>query len=161
MLPVLLLTLLLLSLWVALAKLDDRPAPTKSAHRGPRPLRSRTPDDCPQCRDVMAAPSLANVRSVVPYAQRKSRRGRRRTIDTRGQACPNPDCDYYRITDSAVHALVGYGHQGRHDPIQDLYCQACRHKFESISDRRQFVQITSRGLARPVQTLPPWATARR
>jgi len=30
-----------------------------------------------------------------------------------------------------VHALVGYGHHGRHDPIQDLYCQACDHKFST------------------------------
>src|SRR3990172_12723724 len=77
------------------------------------------------------APPAATVRSVVPYAQRKSRRGREKTVDTHGQACPNPDCDYHRITDSAVHALVGYGHHGRHDPIQDFYCQACHRKFST------------------------------
>ncbi len=28
-----------------------------------------------------------------------------------------------------MHALVRYGHHGCHDPIQDLYCQACKRKF--------------------------------
>jgi len=67
----------------------------------------------------------------VPYAQRQSRRGRKKTVDTNGQACPNPDCDYYRIIDPAVHALVGYGHHGRHDLIQDFYGQACHRKFSA------------------------------
>ena len=68
---------------------------------------------------------------MVPYAQRKSRRGRKRTVNTHGQACPNPDCEYHRITDAAVHALVGYGHHGHSDPIQDFYCQACHRKFSA------------------------------
>ncbi len=68
---------------------------------------------------------------MVPYAQRKSRRGRTKTIDTHGQACPNPDCDYCGVIDPALHALVGYGHHGRHDPIQDFYCQACHRKFSA------------------------------
>ncbi len=79
----------------------------------------------------------------MPYAQRKSRRGRRKSVDTHGQAGPNPDCDYHQITDPTVHALVGYtctalraaqcrcGHHGRHDPIQDFYCQACHRKFSA------------------------------
>jgi IS1 family transposase len=68
---------------------------------------------------------------VVPYAQRKSSRGRKKHIDACGQACPNSNCDYRQITDPAVHALVGYGHHGQHDPIQDFYCQACHHKFSA------------------------------
>lgn len=127
----LLLTLLFLVLLAELIRFDHPPAASKIARRGPRPLRPRTPDDCPHCRDAAAAPPAATTRSVVPYAQRKSRRGRKMTINTHGQACPNPDCDYHRITDSAVHALVGYGHHGRHDPIQDFFCQACHHKFSA------------------------------
>jgi hypothetical protein len=73
---------------------------------------------------------------VVPYSQLKSRRGplREKTIDTHGHACPNLNCDYHRITDSAIHALVGYGHHGhhgRHNPIRDFFCQACHHKFSA------------------------------
>jgi IS1 family transposase len=128
---VLLLTVLFLVLLLELGRLDDCPAPPKPPRHGPRFLRSRTPNDCPHCRDAAATPPPAPARVVVPYAQRKSRRGRKKTIDTRGQACPNPDCDYREITDPAVHALVGYGHHGQLDPIQDFYCQACHHKFSA------------------------------
>jgi len=68
---------------------------------------------------------------VVPYSQLKSRRGRKKTIDTHGHAGPNPNCDYHRITDSAIHALVGYGHHGRHNPIQDFFCRAGHHQFSA------------------------------
>jgi len=30
-----------------------------------------------------------------------------------------------------IDALVGYGHHGLRDPIQDFYCQACHHKFSA------------------------------
>ena len=50
-------------------------------------------------------------------------------INTEGFACPNRDCKYRGVTDSRVHALVGYGHHGQVEPIQDLYYQACHHKF--------------------------------
>lgn len=38
-------------------------------------------------------------------------------IPTAGYACPNVACRYFNITDSTIHALVGYGHHGRPDPI--------------------------------------------
>jgi IS1 family transposase/transposase-like protein len=104
-----------------------RPTPPLSKHRAPRPLRPRTPDDCPVCRQT--SPSSANPQTVIPYTQLKSRRGRRKSSDTQGYACPHPDCRYFRNTDAAVHALIADGHHGRHEPIQDLYCQACRRKF--------------------------------
>ena len=42
--------------------------------------------------------------------------------------CPNPDCEYYRVTDESIHALVGYGSHRKHEQIRDLKCQACRKK---------------------------------
>jgi hypothetical protein len=120
----LLLTVLFLVLLLELGRIDDGPTPPEPTRHSPRLLRPRTPNDCPHCRDVAATPSLP-ARVVVPYAQRKSRRGRKKTLDTLGQACANPDCDYWEITDPAVHALVGYGHHGQQDPIQDFFCQAC------------------------------------
>ncbi len=75
---------------------------------------------------------------VVPYAHRKSPRGRKKSVDTRGQACPNPDCVYRAITDPAIHALVGYGHHGRLDPIQDFYCQACHRTPALAGGAREF-----------------------
>ncbi len=130
-LPALLLTVLFLGLLFELGRSSDCSAPPKASRHGPRLLHLRTPKDCLHCRDAAATPLGAPARVVVPYAQRKSRRGRKKTIDTRGQACPNPDCDYRDITDPAVHALVGYGHHGLHDPIQDFYCQACHRKFSA------------------------------
>lgn len=75
---------------------------------------------------------------VLPYAQRKSPRGRKKQIDTRGRACPQPDCDYREITDPAVHALVGYGYHGLHNPIQDFYRQACQRTSALAGGAREF-----------------------
>lgn len=102
---------------------------------------------------------------MVSYAQRKSRRGRKKTIDTRGQACPNPNCHYRGITDPAVHALVGYGHRGQAQPIQDLYCQACRRKFSARRHTALYGLKTSAARVAQVlhavaEGLSPYAAAR-
>ncbi len=68
---------------------------------------------------------------MIPYAQLKSPRGRKKFISTAGYACPYSDCRYFLNPNPAVHALVGYGHHGRQVPIQDFYCQACQHKFSA------------------------------
>jgi IS1 family transposase len=65
----------------------------------------------------------------TPWPEKKSKRGRKKTVCTRHQFCSNPDCDYYLITDDKIHALVGYGKHGKYEDIQDLICQACRKKF--------------------------------
>lgn len=124
-------TLVFLELRVGLGRFSERVAASKSSWRYRRPLRPRTPDDCPHCRDAATSQPVVVGRSVVPYAQGKGPCGRKKHIDTRGQACPNPNCDYHTITAPTVHALVGYGHHGIHDPIHALrfYCQACHRKF--------------------------------
>jgi hypothetical protein len=61
----------------------------------------------------------------------RARAGARNKLIHAVGPAPNPDCDYREITDPAVHALVGYGHHGLHDPIQDFYCQACHRKFSA------------------------------
>jgi len=109
---VLLLTTLFLGLLIELARLDDHPGPLKNVSQpSPKPLRPRTPNDCSHCRAAAGTLPATPARVVVPYAQRKSPRGplREKHVDTRGQACPNPDCDYHNVADPAVHALVGYG----------------------------------------------------
>lgn len=132
---VLLLIVLFFDRLVELGQFGHHPDPA-AARRGPRPLRPRTPDDCQDCRAAALATPVVVARAGVPYRQRKSHRGRKKTIGTRGQACPNPNCDYREITDPAVHALVGYGHPGQAQPIQDFYCQAYHHK---LSARRHTV----------------------
>lgn len=94
-----------------------------------RPLRPRTPEDCPACCHAASQPIPPTASPVRPWREVKSRRGRRKTIPTDGYACPYVDCRYHNIPDANVHALVGYGHYGNPTRIQNLYCQACQHKF--------------------------------
>lgn len=128
---VLLLTLLFFGLLVELAQFDHPPAPPKAARRGQRPLRPRMPDDCAVCRAGAAASAPTAVQAPISYSLLKSSRGRKKSVNTAGYVCPNPDCRYHNNPDPAVHALVGYGHPGRLDPIQDFYCQACHHTFSA------------------------------
>lgn len=123
------LALLFLALLVKLGHFPGwwRPASQPTRHPSPRPLRPRTPDDCPVCRDTSG--SSVTPKTVIPYAQRKCARGRKKPIDTQGYSCPHADCDVFLNTDAAVHALMGYGHHGRHEPIQDFFCKACERKF--------------------------------
>ncbi len=74
-------------------------------------------------------PAPAAVAPLRPWRERKSRRGAPKRINTEGYACPTLECQYRHVTDSRMNALVGYGHHGRAEPIQDLFCQACQHKF--------------------------------
>jgi transposase-like protein len=65
------------------------------------------------------------------WRSRKGRGGPTKKISTQGFFCPNPECEYFSITDENIHALVGYGSHGKQEPIQDLKCQACDRKFTS------------------------------
>jgi len=69
-------------------------------------------------------------REVTPWKEVRSKRGRKKEIDTEGQCCLNLFCRYFGITDAAVHALVGDGVQGP-NRIQLLRCQACGRGFSS------------------------------
>ena len=107
------------------------PSATHQVHPkpSPRPLKPRTPDDCPReaCRATSDPLRPLGSTPVKPYSQLKSPRGplREKRAATAGYACPNPDCLYYGVTDDQVHALVGYGGHGRREYIRDLKCQAC------------------------------------
>ena len=109
----------------------DRGAATRE-----RLLKPRTPDACPACRRQRALPAAARapVSPVRPWREVKSRRGAPKRIATDGFACPNPACTYYRITDAAIHALVGDGTHGRVERIQTFRCQACQTTFTSRRD---------------------------
>jgi IS1 family transposase len=103
---------------------------------GQRLLKPRAPDDCPACRRqcAHAASPLVQPAAVRPWRDLKRRRGAPRRIATDGFACPNHACLYYGITDAQVHALVGDGTHGTHEPIQTFRCQACRTTFTSRRD---------------------------
>ncbi len=98
-----------------------------------RLLKPRTPDDCPACRHpatvlVIDPPAPPPIR---PWHEMKSRRGAPKRIATQGFACPTPTCDYYRVTDAQVHALVGDGAHGQAERIQTFRCQACTTTFSA------------------------------
>ncbi len=99
-------------------------------------LKPRTPEDCPACRCQQVRPSSrpASPPSVRPWRELKSRRGAPKRIATDGFACSNPACDYFRITDAAVHALVGDGRHGKRECIQTFRCQACGTTFTARRD---------------------------
>ncbi len=65
----LLLTVLFLFWLVGLARIDQPAAPRKASRPGPRPLRPRTADDCPQCRPTANAPVPGTNQAVIPYAR--------------------------------------------------------------------------------------------
>ena len=101
-----------------------------------RLLRPRTPDDCSACRQQTARstphPHLSSP--IRPWCEVKSRRGAPKRIATQGFFCPRRTCVYYRITDAAVHALVGDGSHGTAQRIQTFRCQACGATFSARRD---------------------------
>jgi IS1 family transposase len=126
------LTLLVVIVFILLW--PKRRSPHSVSHQGhpkptPRPLKPRTPDDCPACRVTHQPHLLPGSTTLKPYSQTKSSRGRKKRIATAGYACPNSGCLYYGITNDQIHALVGYAGHGRQEYIRDLKCQACQTKF--------------------------------
>jgi transposase-like protein len=111
----------------------QRPSSSKTQKKkGPlRQWRPKTPRDCPACQEGMKLCLCRVERQMIPWSQVKSQRGKKKTIPTLGYACPNPDCRYFGITDTAIHALVGNGKGGKHHDIQHFRCQACRCSFSS------------------------------
>ena len=90
----------------------------------PRSLKPKSPDDCPLCtRDVCFLPHRPKL-EVIAWSERKSPRGRPKTIDTNCYDCLNPLCDYFAIADSEIHALVSNGRRGN-QRILYLKRQAC------------------------------------
>jgi hypothetical protein len=110
--------------------LHQRPAP--SASRMHRLLKPRTPDDCPACRQQGATTAVPAYPPVRPWHERKRYRGAPKRIATDGFACPTPSCDYYRVTDAQVHALVGDGRHGKAEHIQTFLCWLLRSSAWSI-----------------------------
>jgi IS1 family transposase/transposase-like protein len=99
--------------------------------RLPRRWRPKTPEDCPQCQQGVTIEHPQINWDVEPYTERKSRRGRKKSIPTEGYACPNPRCCYFGITSQDTHAVVSHGKRGKYHNIQYFKCQACQKTFSS------------------------------
>jgi len=107
----------------------DKPSATTATVQ--RLLKPRSPDDCPACRRHDVLSRSAPTPPPRPWHELKSHRGAPKRIVTDGFACPNAACPYYRITDAAIHALVGDGTHGKTERIQTLRCQACGATFST------------------------------
>jgi IS1 family transposase len=126
----LLVYLVLRNLWDKYRTLREKRK--KKGKKGPRrEWKARNPKQCPACRAGVCLPALHPRRQVTAWKQVRSTRGRKKGIHTHGHCCLNPSCAYFRITDAAIHALVGNGKEGIHKDIQLLRCQACRRGFSS------------------------------
>jgi hypothetical protein len=140
----LLLCLLLLYLLYLLYQQQHRPRLhrllQRSKDRLPRSWKPKSPRDCSCCQTGVSLVPLPDPNSVVPWSQCKSTRGRKKTVDTDGSACPQPGCDYFGITDANIHALVGYGWIDRAGTIRKLCCQACHKTFSARKGTHDFVK---------------------
>ena len=99
--------------------------------RLPRTWKPKSPRDCACCQTGISLVPLPDPNSVVPWSERKSKRGRKKSIDTNGYACPYSGCEYLGITDAEIHALVGYGWIDPAQSIRKLCCQACGKTFSA------------------------------
>jgi IS1 family transposase len=95
----------------------------------PRTWKPKSPRDCTCCQTGITLVPLPDPNTVVPWSQRKSPRGRKKTVDTNGFACPQPGCEYFGITDADIHALIGYGWIDQAQTIRKFCCQACHKTF--------------------------------
>jgi IS1 family transposase len=119
-------------LLLVLVALSHQPLPQVGpvSAKKPRPLKPKTGDDCARCRNMPPLKPEGVGRCLPPpWRADPSRPGPKKHSNTDGYACNNPGCAYYGITDGTVHALIAYGGHGKNEWIQDLYCDACEHKF--------------------------------
>ena len=99
-------------------------------------LNPKTPKDCPACVEEVGLRRINPLPAELPppWETVKGPGGPRKTVDTDGQCCDNPDCRYHQNRDASVHALVGSGVRGATDAIQRLLCQACGNRFSVRRD---------------------------
>ena len=83
----------------------------RAAARGPRPLKPKTGGDCPLCQAEQGAIVDEGMAALLrPWREGQTRRGRKKRSMSAGYVCDNAQCEYYGITDPAIHALVADGH---------------------------------------------------
>ena len=99
--------------------------PVVKAVKKKRTRHPQSPCDCPACSAKHKQCQIAIERDIPPWSAQHSGRGRPKQIETNGYSCNNPDCVYFQVTDSSVHALVGYGKHRGLDTTQYFKCQAC------------------------------------
>lgn len=91
-------------------------------------LRPRTPDDCMDCRLTHAEQGPSRAQGPRRWGEVKSRRGRPKSHESDGQACMNPACEYYKVTDATIHALRWDGERNGCEATDQWECGACGSK---------------------------------
>jgi len=99
--------------------------------RKPPVMRPKSEQDCPHCLAEKGKEAKGSRGIPGAWSDRKGRGGRRKKNSTEGYFCSNKECEYYKIADERIHALVWDGRHGKHEEIRDLRCQACGKKFTS------------------------------
>ena len=98
--------------------------------RKPAVMRPKSELDCPHCvKEKGGKANPEQKKAIVAWNDRKGWGGRRKGISTEGYFCSNTGCEYFRVKDERIHALVGNGSHGKQEVIRDLKCQSCGKKF--------------------------------
>lgn len=103
----------------------------KGKEKKRRRWHPKSPKDCPGCCGHVRLERHVVAKDVIPWSERKSSRGRKKRVPTKGYGCPDPSCEYYGITDESIHAVVADGKRGLKKEIQYLKCQWCGCSFSS------------------------------
>jgi IS1 family transposase len=91
-------------------------------------LRPRIPDDCLDCRLATAEHGPSRAQGPRSWIEVKSQRGRPKQHDSSGHACMNTACEYYKVTDAALHALRWDGQRNACEATDQWECGACGSK---------------------------------
>jgi len=97
--------------------------------RKPAVLRPKSERDCRFCLEDKGRRNETKRETPISWQLRKGKGGPKKKVNTAGYFCSNDSCEYYGLTEEAIHALVGYGSHGLYEEIQDFKCQACKSKF--------------------------------
>jgi IS1 family transposase len=116
-------------------------------------MKLKSEKDCPFCKNEKVKLGPSKPERPTAWSLRKGRGGPIKRISTQGYFCPNPECEYFCITDENIHALVGYGRHGKQEPIQDLKCQAFCRKFTSRKNTILYRLKTQSGLVEKIMWL--------
>ena len=127
-----LMLLAILAASIALIYWFGRSGKRKSSH-SPHPIpfwrrwRPSDPSRCDCCRAEAIDNAMAQpLPAVEAWSSRKSKRGRKKRVDSAGYFCPNPDCNYHQNPDPSIHALASNGRHGQQAIRQwREACQAC------------------------------------
>jgi hypothetical protein len=72
----------------------------------PVEMRPKSEADCRFCVAEKGKIGTAKCGTPPPWIERKGRGGRNKQTSTARYFCANPECEYYRIDDEKIHALV-------------------------------------------------------